>query len=112
MNGHACVHWFIFESMFLILAFCFDLCTTMQSQTGDTALGLARLKGKDDVVKLLEAAAEKKAVEQKWNCECCGVRDFALLKHLHHYNFKLSLSARMRHHRFPWLLFLLPAASS
>ena len=52
----------MFESMFLILAFCFDLCTTMQSQDGNTALNLARLKGQDEVVKLLEEAAEKKRV--------------------------------------------------
>ena len=93
VNGHASVHWFMFESMFLIFAFCFDLCPTIQSQKGNTALDLARSEGQDEVVKLLEAAAEKKrAAEQKWNCECCGVRDFALLMHPHHCNFNLSLS--------------------
>jgi hypothetical protein len=112
VNGHASVHWFMFESMFLIFAFRADLCPTMQSKDGETALDLARSEGKDDVVKLLEAAAEKKkAVEQKWSCECCGVRNFALLMHLHRYSLKFSLSARMQHHRFSWLLFLLPVAS-
>jgi hypothetical protein len=62
VNGHASVHWFMFESMFLILAFCFDLCTTMQSQNGNTALDHARSGGQDEVVKLLEEAAEKKRV--------------------------------------------------
>jgi hypothetical protein len=99
VNGHASVHWFMFESMFLILAFCADGCPTMQSKDGKTALDLARSKGKDEVVMLLEEAArKKKAVEQKWSCECCGVRDFALLIHLHHYSLKFSLSARMQHH--------------
>ena len=60
VNGHASIPWFMFESMFFILAFCFDGCPTMQSQNGNTALDLARSEGKDEVVKLLEAAAEKK----------------------------------------------------
>jgi hypothetical protein len=40
-----------------------DGCTAMQSQFGKPALDVARSRGKDDVVKLLEEAAEKKKSE-------------------------------------------------